>query len=300
MKKMQGWILAAMLLMGLTGCGRENTAPTQTAPPSTAAPETTTAESTAPAPAFQPVTAVDNEFCTIRVTGLDPDNLWGYTLKVSLENKSEDTSYMFSVSSASLNGVEANPLFASEVAPGKKANKEISFGASDLQEKEIGDYTDIGLRFRVYDANDWSAEPVAEPSVHIYPYGEEKAEKFVRTPQSGDTVLEDNDQIRITVTGYRQEDAWGYSADLFLENKTEESLMVSIDEASINGFMADPFYAETVGGGNCAFSSITWSADDLEENGIAQVEELEFKLRVYPAEDWMAEDLVNKVITLTP
>src|SRR5699024_2510800 len=30
---------------------------------------------------------VDNEACSIKITGIDPDNMWGYTLKVLLENK---------------------------------------------------------------------------------------------------------------------------------------------------------------------------------------------------------------------
>lgn len=301
MKKIQAWILVVMLLAGLAGCGRGEPAPTQTVPPDTgAAAQPTVTETTAPEIPFQEVTAADNEYCTIRITKLDPDNLWGYTLGVYLENKSEDISYMFSVTSGSVNGVEADPLFASEVAPGKKANEEISFETSDLESWGIEDYTDIALHFKVYDANDWSPEPVSEPSVHIYPYGEEKAERFQREPQPADRVLADNDQVRVTVIGYRRDAVWGCTADLFLENKGEEALMVSIDEASVNGFMADPFYADTVRGGNCAFSSVSWSKEDLEENGITQVETLEFKLRVYPAEDWMAKDIVNEVITLTP
>lgn len=51
--------------------------------------------------------------------------MWGYTLKAQLENKSTEKTYMFSVESASINGVQCDPMFASEVAAGKKANEEI-------------------------------------------------------------------------------------------------------------------------------------------------------------------------------
>lgn len=41
---------------------------------------------------------------------------------------------MFSVESASINGVQCDPMFASEVAAGKKANEEINFSTDTLEE----------------------------------------------------------------------------------------------------------------------------------------------------------------------
>lgn len=49
--------------------------------------------------------------------------MWGYTLKAQLENKSTEKTYMFSVESASINGVQCDPMFASEVAAGKRLTK---------------------------------------------------------------------------------------------------------------------------------------------------------------------------------
>lgn len=60
--------------------------------------------------------------------------LRGYTLKAQLENKSTEKTYMFSVESASINGVQCDPMFASEVAAGKKANEEINFSTDTLEE----------------------------------------------------------------------------------------------------------------------------------------------------------------------
>lgn len=45
---------------------------------------------------------------------------------------------------------------------------------------------------------------------------------------------------------------------------------------------------------------MSWSDSTLEENGITNVETIEFKLRAYDADDWSASDLVNEVITLNP
>lgn len=69
--------------------------------------------------------------------------MWGYTLKAQLENKSTEKTYMFSVESASINGVQCDPMFASEVAAGKKANEEINFSTDTLEENGIVEWQQL-------------------------------------------------------------------------------------------------------------------------------------------------------------
>ena len=76
--------------------------------------------------------------------------------------------------------------------------------------------------------------------------------------------------------------------------------MFTAEDVSVNGFMLDPFYATSVDAGKCAFSDMSWFESDFEENGITDVENIEFTLRVYNEEDWSDEDFANELITLTP
>ncbi len=246
---------------------------------------------------FDSLTVADNEECSIVITGIDPDDIWGYTLSVALENKSEDKTYMFSVLTASVDGVESDPYWASEVAAGKKANEEITFYDDTLDEIGVG-YTDIALTFRVYDSDDWSADDVLEETVHIYPYGEENAEAYVREAQESDVVLVDNDQIAVIVTVCEEDPIWGYTVSLYLENKTDMELMFSADDVSVNGYMSDPYWATSVSAGTCKFTSMTWY--DLEDDGIDRVEEIEFTLRVHDYDNWTEDDILSETFTLTP
>ena len=248
---------------------------------------------------FSEVVVVDNTECLIKITEIDPNNMWGFTLKAQLENKSTTKNYMFSVETASINGVECDPYFAAKVAAGKKANEEISF-SDEIEEYGIGAYTDIELFFRVYDSDDWSADAVAETSIHIYPYGVDKAAKFVRETKPTDNVLVDNEYVTVIVTGYEDDEIWGYTANLYYINKTNKNLMISADDVSVNGYMADPFYAQVVSAGKCAFGSMSWDDTTLEDNGIVDIEKIEFKLRVYDDDDWSGDDFVNKTVTLNP
>lgn len=317
MKKTATFFLALVMLLSLAACGGETTSTDVSADGNSTAKdveqttpleeETTSGNEEAEAETeaadeitFTEMVAVENEECTIKITGVDADSMWGYTIKALLENKSADKTYMFSVENAAINGVQCDPFFATEVAAGKQSNEEIIFSDNDLEENGISEYSDIELTFRVYDSNDWSADAVAEETIHIYPYGEENAVKFVREAQDSDNVIIDNEYVTVVVTGYEDDDIWGYTVNLFLLNKTDKNIMFSVDEASINGFMADPFYAASVSAGNCAFSSMSWSDTTLEENSITEVESIEFIFRAYDEDNWFGDDFANETITLTP
>lgn len=293
MKRLTALFLALVMLLSLAACGGETTNMASLQGETTKGEEKAENEIT-----FTEMVAIENEACTVKITGIDADNMWGYTIKALLENKSADKTYMFSVENAAINGVRCDPFFASEVAAGKKSNTDIIFTDNGLEENGITEYTDIELTFRVYDSNNWTADAVAKETIHIYPYGEDKAIKFVREAQDSDNVIIDNDYVTAIVTGYEKDDVWGYTIDLFLLNKTDKNVMFSVDEASVNGFMADPFYATSVSAGKCAFSSMVWSDAILEENSITEVETIEFKFRAYDEDNWFGDDFANETITL--
>lgn len=249
---------------------------------------------------FEEIVVVDNTECMVKITGIDADNMWGYSLKAQLENKSAEKTYMFSVESAAINGVQCEPMFATEVAAGKKANENISFSDSILEENGVIEYTDIELTFRVYDSNDWLAEAAAKETVHVYPAGKDKASIFIREAQPSDNVVLDNEYVTVIVTGYEDDEIWGYTVNMFLMNKTDKEIMFSANDVSVNGYMADPFYAVSVLPNKCVFSSMSWMDGMLGENGITEVEEIEMLFRVYDSNDWMADDLVNELIILNP
>lgn len=310
--KFPAMVLALIMIFGLTACVNENkqtdhtnSSENQSVNENTnsagnESSDNNSAQDIKNEISFTELLVVDNDECAIRIAGIDEDNFWGYTLSVQLENKSAEKTYMYSVESASINGVQSDPFFAAEVAAGKKSNNEIHFSDSTLAENGVGDYTDIELTFRVYDSNDWLADEVARETVHVYPYGKDKATSFVRESQTTDNIIVDNDYVTVIVTGYEEDMLWGYAVNLFMINKTDKDVMFSVDEASINGYMADPFYAVEVLAGKCAFSSMNWFDSTLEDNNITAVEEIEFKLRVYDSNNWLAEDFANEFIILKP
>ena len=328
MKKFLCALLAITMLFSFVACGsesktdadkddeKEETSQTEannkdeekeeTIQDTTAANEDNEAENNTTPPAaelvfsFEETVIVDNDQCSIKLTEIYEDDIWGYTIKAEIENKSPDKTYMFALDHSSINGVEVSNLFAKEVAPGKKANEEITLTDDIVKENGIKNYTDIALSFRVYDTNDWSADEVLEETFHIYPYGEANATKYTRAPQATDTVIVDNDDITIIVTGYGVDEIWGYEANLYLVNKTDSTLMFNVEECSINGYMLDPFFATSIYPNEAKFTEMNWSTEDLEENSITEVEEIELTFEVTDYSDWSADDIYNEKVTLNP
>lgn len=249
---------------------------------------------------FTEETVIDNDECSITITGIDPDDIWGYTLKTQLENKSSEKTYVFFIDYAAVNGVVCDPLLSTDVAAGKKANADINISDDSFAGEDIGDYTDIALKFRVYDDDDWSADPVAEEVVHIYPYGEDKATKFVREQKDSDNVIAENNDVKATVLSCAEDDFWAYKVSLYIENKTDKNLLFSADDVSVNGSMADPYFAISIPAGSSTYAEMGWNEELLAENNITQIEEIEFKFKAFDEDNWNGKDFIGETVTLNP
>ncbi len=307
--------LALVLSLGLTACGKEekkeegsdakDTETSQEAESSDAseqdgAEEDGAEEDAVAAVDIDEIVVVDNDECKITINGVDPDNMFGYTINALYENKTSDKKIMFTVDDAFINGVYANPLAANEITAGKKENVEILLSDEILKNNGLTEYTDIELAFRAYNSDDWDAPNIAEEAIHIYPLGEDKASVFSREAMETDTVLVDNDYATVIVTGYSEDELWGYSANLYIVNKSDKVIMFSLDECSVDGMMIDPLWAHEVDPGKQSFTNIQWSNEDFEANKITVPKEIEFKFTAHDSENFGGEDFINEVVKLNP
>ena len=304
MKKQFTSLIAITLSLLLSACGSSSASDTVSSTQnSTEAPVASVVESAAveEVPSFQEQTIVDNEYCTMILQSIDESGMWGYSWKVYLENKT-DKNLMFGIDDRSVNGVMADPFWAESVAAGKKSNETISWSSSLFEENGISadNVTQVSFNLRVYDYDDWSADGFVDDTFTIYPMGEENASTIERASQDSDIVLFDNDACTMVVTGFDPDSTFGYSVNVYLVNKTDKNLMFSVGDASINGFMCDPFWATSVAAGKTKNTGIEWSNSTLEESGIESVEEIELPIRVYYEDDWSGDDVVSETYTITP
>lgn len=251
-----------------------------------------------PVTQFSEEVLIDNEFAKITITKIEGNPKKGYSLKALIENKTEDRNLMYSVISASVDGVAIDPLFASDVAALKKANEEISFRASRFEDDVDITWSDIMMHIRITDADNWSEEAFVDDYYHIYPLGQDKATKYIRSDKEGDIILCDNEYLKALVYEIDEENTFGYTLKLYVENKTDSEMMVSVDDASINGFMIDPFFSMTVLSNAVEFNEVSWSNSKLEENNIEQVENIEFSFKAYDFNNWFSSPYYEDIVHL--
>jgi len=250
---------------------------------------------------FAETTVVSIPECTVTLKSFDPDGDWGPTFTALLENNM-DKALTFVVGGATVNGIMCNPFFYEEVAAGKKANTAIDWYDSNLEACGILYPEQIVLNFRIYDPNDWSLDPVFDDNVVI------DLQNTSDGPSTQDVVYEhgyeeqvlvQTDTITVIVKDFDPDSDYGPALTLYCENNTDQNLSFSMDDVSVNGFMCDPYWAEYRFPHAKSYSTATWYTDDLTENGITQFENVEFKLRVYDADDWSSNDLLSETYTLT-
>lgn len=249
---------------------------------------------------FEELVVIDNDSVTIIISDIEPDNMWGYTLKVFLENKLTDKDIMVSLDHTAVNGIQTEPLFASKVDRAKKSTDEINFIDSDLKNALNDEFRKIELTFKVYDYDDWMADDIAYETITIYPLGEQAASTYQREALDTDLVLVENEDALVIVTDIEEDGLFGFSVNLYLLNKSDKEIMFSADGVSVNGFMADPFWAKSLKSSYSGFSQMWWSESTLEENGIEEVNEIEMTFSMSDANDWLAPDIFSDKIILSP
>lgn len=113
---------------------------------------------------------------------------------------------------------------------------------------------------------------------------------------SVEQVVFDEGGIKVTYVGIREGTIWVNFA-FFIENNTDQERRVTSDNCSVNGLMMGDRFVETVSAGKKANTDIRVPGYELEDNGIATIETLEFTLTVKD-EDYCVLQEVPITITL--
>ena len=116
-------------------------------------------------------------------------------------------------------------------------------------------------------------------------------------------IVIDNDYCVFTIVRADEDNFWGPTLKVLCENKTsDQALMFSVDDVSVNGYMADPFWATSVPAGKKENSELNFPATTLDQYGINTLDEVTFKLSVHEDDDddWSPDQYVDEFFTVYP
>ncbi len=225
---------------------------------------------------------LDQDGIIITLKSLEHDGMFGPSLKVLIENNSEE-SITVQIRDSSINGVMADAMFSSEVAPNKKSNDEITFMKSDLERANISLIKDIEFKFHIFDSQTWNS--ILDSDVVAVKTTVDQG--YVQTyDDSGEVVLEEK-EIKIVMKRVDSKDSfWGADVHIFIENNSDLDATIQARNVSINGFMIDPVFSSEVLAGKKAYDTITFLESDLLDNDIKSIDEMELSFHIFSMSGW--------------
>jgi len=298
-------ILIFCLMLALSACGKkQEQAPIPTAPGLILNPEPTSAPTempTEPAPSLPAVDLVPSDKCSFTVTGTELNEHLGLQIHVLCENNS-DRPLMFSWSKVSVCGFMYDPLWATEVAPGKKINSTIGIDTYALERIGINSVDEISFTLTVRDSEEFMEAPLVEESYTLYPTG--KNADTVKLPQyrhrEGEKVIVDTEDLTFIIYEVDDELADYYTLHCYAANRTGRDILLFWEDVSVNGFMVNPYWSVSIADGKQAYSEIIFFRSELEKQDIEVIQNIEFRLQATDSNDWSADYLFDEVFTFKP
>lgn len=113
-----------------------------------------------------------------------------------------------------------------------------------------------------------------------------------------ETVLADNDQLTVKINGF-ETDETHLIMKATLVNKTELTLMMTVDDVVVNGYCSDPFWTLEVDPGATEDVEITWY-DPLSDGPILPATKVSFTFVAYDTNDWSADHILHNSYVLYP
>ena len=244
--------------------------------------------------------AIDKDTYSITVDSMEWEEKFDREyLNLTLENKSTDKKYGFRAELHFINGVQVDGSMLEFLDPGKKLKKK--WLMEYLKEYIDIDITDLEIEFHIYEMDDNTNPEVYTETVHIYPYGEENATKYVYEPKDTDQVLLDNEYCTIICIGAGDRYGIDYALKLYFVNKTDKEMAFDIDDVYVNDAMIHPVFPLTIRPQRNTFDLMMWSNSSLKEQGVDpdNVSSVRFIVDAYEVDHLDDEHFFRESVTFT-
>lgn len=224
---------------------------------------------------------LDQSGVKITATGMD-DGLFGTNLKLLIENNS-NVGLTFQARKTSVNGYMVDTTMSEDVAPGKKANTELTFMTSGLKDCGIDTIAYMEFSFHIFTTDGWDAYIDTD----VIKLNTSAAGSIVQNYDDSGEILYNQNGIKIIGKGLSNDESiFGPGLIVYIENNTSQDITVQVRDTSINGFMVDTTMSEDVIAGKKAITAVTFMKSSLDENGITQITSVETSFHVFDMNSW--------------
>lgn len=223
---------------------------------------------------------IDRDGIKITLKSLDFSGFYGPTLHLLVENDTEAEITVEIVSSA-VNGAMIRSLFSCDVMPGKKANAELGFLREELERAGIARISDIELRFHAFDAASWETLFYSNPVRFETSDGD-----FEQVFDDSGLEIVNKGKVRVVAQKLVQDENAGSLVRLFIENRSDMNITVTLQDVSVNEYMMDPEFTCDVLAGRVAYADVVFLEHEIEKNDIGRIAFMEAVFHVCETSTW--------------
>lgn len=229
---------------------------------------------------------MDNDVARVLILDYGVDESRGPRMGVEVANRTDKRVRVY-LDDCIADGYVNPCLYNLEVEPGQTSTAYAYW----LQGETVP--TALTFTVRVVELEEFST--IAEQPCTVYPMGEENVVMRTYTPDEDDVVLYDSEEFSVIWTGLMLHEEFGGNMYLHLENKTDKTLELSIEECMVDGYVNDPYWYESLPAGLKMLAEVNWY-DMTQTPGT-----IDFLFRAYDyAADWDEPDLISERFVIYP
>lgn len=143
------------------------------------------------------------------------------------------------------------------------------------------------------------ADAASVTSAETFYTGASEAEQETQDVTLAETVLFDQDGIRITATGLSTDSLFGLELNLLVENDSAQNIVVQPNYCMVNGYMMDGLLSADVAAGKKANDTLDFLSNALARCGIETIADIELDLVVSDGDSWQTLYETGPVILQT-
>ena len=203
----------------------------------------------------------------------------GDSIKVLIENNS-GKKVGVGCDALIVNDYMISTLFSSIIEDGMKANETVDLYNSQLSAAGIENVGKVEVKFHLFDPDSYMTTKTGE----TYTIQTNHFDDMDLTPNDAGKELYNENGVRIVGKYVNDDTIWGNAIVLYLENNTDQNIVVQCDTMAINGFMMTPYFSSEIYANKRAISEITLMSSELEQNGIEKVQDVQVTFNILNAE----------------
>ncbi len=222
---------------------------------------------------------LDKDGVKVTVKSISYYSKYNTDIKLLIENNSEKD-IIVQTDNFSINGILINGIVSAHVAAGKKSNDSISIYNDDLDQAGITTIKDIEFDLDILESKSYD-EIMKEEGIKL----QTDAKNYTQNYNTSGTLIVDQNNVKVYVLK-QQNKTLGTEILVYIENNSDKTLTVTSRELSVNGFMINSSFYESLPAGKKAYESIMVYKDDLEDNDIKSIDNIELKVECYDSKSY--------------